>query len=114
MDVLGSVLQISGTKTATFFTAADLTIIAAQKLARAGIHYWDATTKKFFTGRADGSLVDFVPNTERMKTTAALTTINTNQTADEGHHYWDTTLRKFLRGLADGTLVDFLTWYAGQ
>lgn len=114
MDVLGSILQISGTKTASIFTAADLVFIAAQKLAREGINYWDATTKKFFTGRADGSLVDFIPNTERAKTTVELATMNTNQAAEAEHNYWDTTLRKFLRGLSDGSLVDFLTWYATQ
>lgn len=111
MDVLGSVRQIMGQKANSVFTATDLAFIAAQKLARAGINYWDATTKKFFTGRADGSLADFVIDTTYRKTTSELATINTNQTADDGHNYWDTTLRKFFRGLADGTLVDFLTWY---
>jgi uncharacterized protein (TIGR02145 family) len=111
MDVLGSVTQIIGTKTATIFTATDLARIAAQKLARAGINYWDTTTKKFFTGRADGSLADFVVNTARMKTTSELVTINTNKTANSGYNYWDTTLKKFLRGIADGSVQSFQSWF---
>jgi len=114
LDVLGSVLQIFGNTTSTSFSATDIALIAAQKIARVGLNYWDATTKKFFTGGSDGSLNDFVPQADKMLATAAIAAIDTGQTADEGTYYWDTTLRKFFRGAADGSLDDFATWFSGQ
>jgi len=105
-------LQSFGNKTLTNFTATDIAFIAAQKLAKEGVNYWDATTRTFKKGRSDGGLDGFAPQTDRMLSTGALATISTNKTApSEGALYWDTVLRKLLRGAADNSLEDFLIWF---